>query len=243
MVLFKFCWEGIGLTSEKVLVVDDEKDIVELIKDFLENEGFEVITAYDGKEALKRFEEFKPQLAILDVMLPEIDGMEVCRKIRERSSIPILMVSAKRSDVDKILGLGLGADDYITKPFSPSELMARVRAQFRRYNTLSSTVTTSNNLRFGRLEIDLKSYTVYILGQLIPFSGKEFELLKFFATNPSQVFTREQIYSHVWGYTDFADINTVTVHIKKIREKIEVDPANSIYIKTVWGIGYKFVGG
>lgn len=229
---------------ERILVVDDESEIAELIVDYLEAEGFEAAIALDGEEALQRFNEFQPHLVILDIMLPKLDGMEVCRRIREVSSIPILMLSAKRSDTDKILGLGLGADDYVTKPFSPGEMIARVKAQLRRYMKLSppSDDESCELLKFGDLVIDLKSFTVNISDKTVSFSVKEFEVLKYLALHPSQVFTREQIFDHVWGYQQYGDINTVTVHIRKIREKIEPDPSNPIYIKTVWGVGYKFEG-
>ena len=231
------------MTQEKILVVDDEKEIAELIRDYLRAEGFEVFLAFDGEEAVKCFREHKPQLLVLDIMLPKMDGTEVCRIIRGESNIPILMVSAKKSDVDKILALGLGADDYMTKPFSPGEMVARVKAQLRRFTKLSALPEEKEKLLYGDLEIDLKGYGVTLAGKSILLSAKEFELLRYLAQNPNQVLTREQIFDRVWSFNDFGDINTVTVHIRRIREKMEPDPAKPIFIKTVWGVGYKFTGG
>lgn len=184
----------------------------------------------------------QPQLVVLDIMLPGLDGMEVCRTLRSESNVPIIMLSAKKTEVDKILGLGLGADDYVVKPFSPGEVVARVKAQLRRYNMLSSS-DHKELLRFGELEIDMKGYTVRINGIPIEFSAKEFEVLRFLALHAGQVLTREQVFENVWGYNEFGDLNTVTVHIKKIREKIESDLSTPQYIKTVWGVGYRFDGG
>ncbi|MCX7708629.1 MAG: response regulator transcription factor [Clostridia bacterium] len=230
------------MSKEKILVVDDEVEISELIQDYLEEEGYEVKLAFDGKEALEIFRNYQPHLMILDVMLPKIDGMEVCRLVRAESAIPILMLSAKKSDIDKILGLGLGADDYVTKPFSPAEIVARVRAQLRRFLQMNTMQNKMERLRFKGLIIDFKSYSVIVSERMISLSGKEFEVLKLLAMHPMQVFTREQIFDRVWGYEEYGDINTVTVHIRKLREKIEQDPSNPQYIKTVWGIGYKFEG-
>lgn len=169
--------------------------------------------------------------------------MEVCRILRSESNVPIIMLSAKKAEVDKILGLGLGADDYVVKPFSPGEVVARVKAQLRRYNMLSPSDNQKEFLRFGELEVDQKGYTVRLNGNPIEFSAKEFEVLRFFALHPGQVLTREQVFENVWGYNEFGDLNTVTVYIKKIREKIEGDLSNPQYIKTVWGVGYRFNGG
>lgn len=228
---------------DRILIVEDEKEIAELLKDYLVEEHFEVIIASDGREAIHLYREYRPQLMILDIMLPKLDGMEVCRTIRSESSIPIIMLSAKKSDVDKIIGLGIGADDYVVKPFSPGEIIARVKAQLRRANQLSSPVGTSEIVRYQDLELNIQAYEVTVRNQPVPFSAKEFEVLRFFALHPNQVLTREQIFQHVWGLDERGDLNTVTVHIKKIREKIEVDPANPTMIKTVWGVGYKLDGG
>lgn len=232
-----------SMTDTKILVVDDERELAELIKDYLEEEHYSVIISTDGREAVEMFRIHHPNLVILDIMLPGLDGMEVCRTIRSESNIPIIMLSAKKSDVDKILSLGLGADDYVVKPFSPGEVVARVKAQLRRFNMLSSTDIPRVLLRFGQLEIDPKGYTVSMSGRPIEFSAKEFEVLHLFTLHPGQVLTREQIFENVWGFNSIGDLNTVTVHIKKIREKIESDPSNPQYIKTIWGVGYRFDGG
>lgn len=230
------------MPEEKVLVVEDEQEIRELIRDYLEVEGFEVAMAADGEEGLEQFNTYEPDIIVLDIMLPKIDGMEICKTIRNKSNIPILMLSAKKSDVDKVLGLGLGADDYMTKPFSPKELVARIKAQLRRYKELSQTNVQKNSLEFKDLKIDLDAYNVFLEGKKIQLSAKEFEILKFLALNPERVYSREQIFDQIWGFNEYGDINTVTVHIRKIREKIEQDSSNPEYIETVWGVGYKFVG-
>ncbi len=228
------------MDKEVILVVEDEKEIAELIRDYLEQEGFKVALAYDGKQGLEVYQKTKPILAILDIMLPQMDGLELCRLIRNESSIPILILSAKKGDIDKILGLGLGADDYVTKPFSPGELVARVKAHIRRYTLLSSPAENKKIIKYGDLEIDSCGYNVYLKGNKVELSAKEFEVLHYLATHPQQVLTREQIFDRVWGFNDFGDINTVTVHIRKIREKIEEEPSEPQYLKTVWGVGYKF---
>lgn len=232
------------MLDKKILIVDDEKEICELIRDYLIKEGFEVILANDGEQGLEYYRQHKPLLIILDVMLPKIDGMEICRIVRSESLVPIIMLSAKKSDVDKILGLGFGADDYISKPFSPRELVARVKAHLRRYKMLSSKINDNDHLlRYGELEIDKKGYNVYVSGKKVDLAAKEFEVLLHLALHPHQVFTRDQIFEKIWGYNEFGDISTITVHIRKIREKIESNPSSPKYIKTVWGVGYKFDGG
>lgn len=228
--------------NEKILIVEDEKEIASLIKDYLTASNYHVIIAEDGDAALQKFESEKPDLAILDIMLPKRDGFEVCRTIRAKSNIPLLMLSAKKEDTDKIIALGLGADDYITKPFSPRELIARVQSQLRRYTELSHNLEEKNTIEFRGLEIDSTAYTVSLNGEIIPFSVKEFEILYYLATNANQALSREKIFDEIWGYNEFGDINTVTVHIRKIREKIESDPSKPTFIETVWGIGYKFKG-
>ncbi|MFY9177633.1 MAG: response regulator transcription factor [Caldicoprobacterales bacterium] len=228
--------------KEKILVVDDEKEIAELVRDYLEAAGYQVILAFDGQEAIECWQKHKPDMAILDIMLPKINGMEVCRSIRRECNIPILMLSAKKSDEDKVQGLGLGADDYITKPFSPKEMVARVKAHFRRYYEMTNTGDKKDRLTFKNLTIDIDSHSVIIRGKEILLSAKEFEVLKFLAMNPNKVLTRDEIFDHVWGYQSYGDINTVAVHIRKLREKLEEDPSNPQYIQTIWGVGYKFVG-
>ena len=225
-----------------ILVVEDEREIAELVRDYLKREQYEVHLASDGEEGLNIFRQLKPTLVILDILLPKLDGMEFCRIARSESNVPILMMSAKKSDMDKVLGLTLGADDYITKPFSPTELVARVKALIRRYISLSQAPQSISNLQFGGLEIDPKSYECFLNGERIQISAKEFALLHFLMKNPGQVFTRDQLFYQVWGESQYGDINTVTVHIRKLREKIEHDPAHPKYIETVWGVGYKFRG-
>ncbi|WNS44080.1 response regulator transcription factor [Paenibacillus sp. MMS20-IR301] len=231
------------MASERIMIVEDEPEIAELIKDYLEIERYEVLICPDGEEALRSFSRFRPQLILLDIMLPLLDGMEVCRRIRTESDIPIIMLSAKKRDSDKILGLGLGADDYVVKPFSPSEIVARVKAQLRRFNGLNLPSRQQDTVVYPGLELDLKAYEVRVRNEIVHFPAREFEVLRFLAAHPNQVFTREQIFGNAWGGHEYGDLNTVTVHIKKIREKIETDPANPRYILTIRGIGYKFHGG
>ncbi|MBI9015068.1 MAG: response regulator transcription factor [Clostridiales bacterium] len=228
--------------NEKILVVEDEKEIADLIRDYLTASNYKVVIANDGEAGLALFESEKPQLAVLDIMLPKKDGFEVCRTIRSKSNIPILMLSAKKEDTDKIIGLGLGADDYITKPFSPRELIARVQSQLRRFTELSTNQEKKEILAYNGLEIDSTAYTVSLDNEIIPFSVKEFEILHYLASNANQALSREKIFDEIWGYNEYGDINTVTVHIRKIREKIEKDPSRPTFIETVWGIGYKFKG-
>lgn len=227
------------MNEKRVLIVDDEKEIANILSDFLENEGMETRTAYNGREAYEKFKSFSPSLVILDIMLPDDDGMEICRRIRNESDIPIIMLSAKDTDIDKILSLGLGADDYLTKPFSPAVVVAHVKAQLRRY------MVTNNNAADERIfiktmMIDAKKHLVKIDDKQVDLVSKEFEILWLLASNPGEVFTKEDIYDEVWGVDEFGEIGTVTVHIRKLRTKIEVDPSNPIYIKTIWGVGYKF---
>lgn len=228
--------------NEKILVVEDEKEIANLIRDYLTASNYKVVIANDGVTGLTLFDKEKPQLAILDIMLPEKDGFEVCRTIRSKSNIPILMLSAKKEDTDKIIGLGLGADDYITKPFSPRELIARVQSQLRRFTELSTNQEKKDVIEINGLVIDSTAYTVTLDDVTIPFSVKEFEILHYLAANANQALSREKIFDEIWGYNEYGDINTVTVHIRKIREKIETDPSRPAFIETVWGIGYKFRG-
>jgi DNA-binding response OmpR family regulator len=235
--------EGDPLQRNKIMVVDDEVEIGELLKDYLEEEQYEVILCTNGLSALEAFRQHNPQLVILDIMLPGLDGMEVCRTIRSESAVPVIMLSAKKNDVDKILSLGLGADDYVVKPFSPGEVVARVKAQLRRTQQLSRPVENAEILKYSGLEINLKAYEVKVNNQEVELSAKEFEMLRYFAVHANQVLTREQIFENVWGFNEYGDINTVTVHIKKVREKIEKDPSHPQLIKTVWGVGYKFDGG
>jgi len=228
----------------KILIADDEPEILKLLQRYIEKEGYSVDTASDGLEAISLFNQNEYHLVILDIMMPQIDGIEVCRRLRNDTNVPIIMLTAKDDETDKVLGLRIGADDYMTKPFGMNELMARVNAHLRRYLVLSggSNLTNKNILEFNNLKIDLKSYMVYRGKELLNLTAKEFELLKFFASHPKQVFTKAQIFKYVWGDEYIEDDNTVMVHIRRLRKKIEVNPEKPQFIQTVWGIGYKFVG-
>ena len=225
----------------KILIVEDEVAIADLEKDYLELSGFEVEIENDGTSGLARAlaEEF--DLFILDLMLPGIDGFEICKEIREKKNTPILMVSAKKDDIDKIRGLGLGADDYITKPFSPSELVARVKAHLARYERLIGTnIVEGDIVEIRGIKIDKTARRVLVNGEEKQFTTKEFDLLTFLAENPNHVFTKEELFREIWDMESIGDIATVTVHIKKIREKIEMNTAKPQYIETIWGVGYRF---
>lgn len=228
------------MAHEKILVVDDEKNIVELVKFNLEKEGFEVLAAYNGDEAIETARTEKPDLIILDIMMPGKSGLDVCRILRAESNVPIVMATAKGEEVDKILGLELGSDDYITKPFSPRELISRVKAILRR---TSDKVTIENILKFGDLVIDLVKREVKLKNKVLNLKPKEFELLKILSTNQGKVFTRDFLLEQLWGYDYLGDTRTVDVHMRRLRQKLEQDPAKPIYLKTVHGIGYKFYYG
>ncbi|MFZ5968293.1 MAG: response regulator YycF [Bacillota bacterium] len=225
--------------KRKVLVVDDEKPISDILKFNLEREGYEVDVAFDGEEAIRKVYQIEPDLILLDIMLPKIDGFQACKKIRENFSTPILMLTAKEEEVDKVLGLELGADDYITKPFSVRELMARVKANIRRFDTNGLT-TKGSVLTSGDLQIDLGKYEVKKKQEVIELTLREFELLKFLATQENQVFTREQLLEEVWGYEYYGDIRTVDVTVRRLREKVEDNSSNPKYIMTKRGVGYYF---
>lgn len=226
----------------KILIIEDEEAIADLEKDYLELSDFEVQIENAGDVGLSAALEGDFDLVVLDLMLPGIDGFEVCKKIREEKNIPIIMVSAKKDDIDKIRGLGLGADDYMTKPFSPSELVARVKAHLARYNRLVGTNQKAQNdiVEMRGLRIDKTARRVYVEGEEKTFTTKEFDLLTFLAENPNHVFTKEELFREIWDMDSIGDIATVTVHIKKIREKIEQDTAKPQYIETIWGVGYRF---
>lgn len=222
----------------RILIVEDELDLANIIKDYLEKEIYEVEICTEGDEAIEIFDKFKPSLVILDLMLPGMNGYEICQNIRIKSTIPILILSAKIDEFDKVKGLNLGADDYITKPFRPRELLARVNAQLRR-----SQVFNKENLEIIEIEnirIYTKEYKVEKDGRDLDLSRNEFELLIFLSKNPRQVFSREQLYDRIWGFDSYGDLNTVTVTINRLRQKIEDNPKNPKYILTVWGVGYKF---
>ena len=225
----------------RILIIEDEEAIADLEKDYLELSDFEVEIEHTGDEGLQKALKEDFDLIILDLMLPGMDGFEVCKKIREEKNIPILMVSAKKDDIDKIRGLGLGADDYMTKPFSPSELVARVKAHMARYDRLvGSTQKTNDIVEIRGIRIDKTARRVYVDGEEKTFTKKEFDLLTFLAENPNHVFTKEELFREIWDMDSIGDIATVTVHIKKIREKIEFDTAKPQYIETIWGVGYRF---
>ena len=225
----------------KILIIEYEESIAELEKDYLELSGFEVEIAGDGNTGLDRALNGEFNLIILDLMLPGTDGFEICRKVREVKNTPIIMVSAKKEDIDKIRGLGLGADDYMTKPFSPSEMVARVKAHLARYERLiGSGVPANDVIEIRGLKIDKTARRVWVNGEEKNFTTKEFDLLAFLAQNPNHVFTKEELFSKIWDMESVGDIATVTVHIKKIREKIEFNTAKPQYIETIWGVGYRF---
>jgi len=225
----------------KILIVEDELEIAELEKDYLELSGFEVEVAADGLVGLEKAMSQEYDLIILDLMLPSIDGFEICRQVREEKNVPIIMVSAKKDDIDKIRGLGLGADDYMTKPFSPSELVARVKAHMARYERLVGINVEENKvIEIRGIKIDVTARRVWVNGEEKTFTTKEFDLLTFLASHPNRVYTKDELFSEIWDMESIGDIATVTVHIKKIREKIEYDTSKPQYIETIWGVGYRF---
>ena len=225
----------------KILIVEDEVAIAELEKDYLELSGFDVVMQHTGDAGLKAALNEDFNLIILDLMLPNVDGFEICKKVREKKNTPIIMVSAKKEDIDKIRGLGLGADDYMTKPFSPSELEARVKAHLARYERLvGSGVKANEIIEIRGIKIDKTARRVYVNGEEKAFTTKEFDLLTFLAENPNHVFTKEELFNKIWDMESIGDIATVTVHIKKIREKIEFNTSKPQYIETIWGVGYRF---
>lgn len=226
---------------DNILIIEDEIEIAELEKDYLEMSGFSVEISHDGKEGLEMALTGSYSLLIVDIMLPGIDGYEICKKIREVNNLPILMVSAKKDDIDKVHGLGLGADDYITKPFSPSELVARVKAHISRYERLVGNSQEDNEtIEIRGLKIDIAARRVYVNGEEKTFTTKEFDLLTFLAKHPNRVFSKDELFRQVWEMESVGDIATVTVHIKKIREKIEINTQKPQYIETIWGVGYRF---
>lgn len=225
----------------KILIVEDEESIADLEKDYLELSGFEVEIEHSGDIGLERALKEDFDLFILDLMLPGIDGFDICRQVRQIKNTPIIMVSAKKDDIDKIHGLGLGADDYMTKPFSPSELVARVKAHLARYNRLIGSAKQENDIiEIRGIKIDKTARRVWINEEEKNFTTKEFDLLTFLAQNPNHVFTKEELFNKIWDMESIGDIATVTVHIKKIREKIEFNTAKPQYIETIWGVGYRF---
>ncbi len=225
------------MKDQNVLVVDDDENLVELITLYLQREGYGVLQAHDGTEAVRLHSEHRPDLVILDIMLPEMDGWDVCKALRQEGETPVIMLTARRADYDKVLGLELGADDYVTKPFNPRELMARVRAVLRRSE--GKVPDEGDALRFPGLEVDRTTRTCRVQGQEIPLTAKEFDLLWLLASNPRRVFTREHILQQVWDYDYVGDTRTVDTHIKKLRRKLDSD-SPGWRISTVWGVGYRF---
>jgi DNA-binding response OmpR family regulator len=229
-----------------ILVIDDETNISDLAKMYLTKEGFDVITADDGNDGLRLFRTRKPTLIVLDLMLPGVDGLEICRQVRRESSIPIIMLTARGDDIDRIVGLEIGADDYLTKPFNPRELVARVKAVLRRYNPAypldgdRNAAHDKERITFGDLTIDLKQRTVTVGERQVELRAKEFDLLATFAQSPNAVFDREKLLNQVWGYDYYGDTRTIDVHVTHLREKLE---GSKVKIQTVWGVGYKLVEG
>lgn len=227
----------------KVLIIEDEVSIAELERDYLEISGFEVDISTDGKKGLDKALSEDYDLVLLDLMLPGLDGYEICRRIRATKEIPIVMVSAKKNDIDKIRGLGLGADDYMTKPFSPSELVARVKAHITRYDRLAGVAAANRDIiEIRELKIDSSSRRVWSYDKERTLTAKEFDILRFLAEHPNKVYSKEDLFREVWGLESMGDISTVTVHIKNIREKIELDSSKPQFIETIWGVGYRFRG-
>ncbi|MCR4956737.1 MAG: response regulator transcription factor [Lachnospiraceae bacterium] len=225
----------------RILIIEDEESIAELEQDYLSISGYDVEVESDGEKGLEKALSQDFDLFILDLMLPGKDGFEICKEIRAVKNTPVLMVSAKKDDIDKIRGLGLGADDYVTKPFSPSELVARVKAHLARYERLIGTSVSSNEMvEIRGLKIDKTARRVWVNGEEKSFTTKEFDLLTFLAENPNHVFSKEELFNNIWDMESVGDIATVTVHIKKIREKIEIDTSKPQYIETIWGVGYRF---
>lgn len=226
--------------SNKILVVDDDLNICELLKLYLENEGYMVYVANDGQAAVDMFNEKSPDLVLLDIMLPKIDGWQVCREMRKTSSVPIIMLTAKGETFDKVLGLELGADDYVTKPFDSKEVMARIKAVLRRAKGESENSASEKKIvKYDKLEINIENYELKVDGKVIDTPPKELELIYHFASNPNRVYTRDQLLDEVWGFDYYGDSRTVDVHVKRLREKLE-GVSDKWSLKTVWGVGYKF---
>lgn len=227
---------------KRILIIEDDRSIAELERDYLEIAGFAVEMAFDGQTGLEAAANQNFQLILLDVMLPGINGFELCKQIRQKTDVPILMVTAKNEEIDKIRGLGLGADDYIVKPFSPSELVARVKAHLSRYERLIRKSQPADDIHIRELHINRASRQVFVGDKEVALTAREFDLLAFLAMHPNQVFSKEQLFERIWGLDALGDTATVTVHIRKIREKIESDPARPQFIETVWGAGYRLKG-
>lgn len=235
-----YLYMGVYAMNKKILIIEDEKNISDILKFNLVKEGFDTVEAYDGEDGYEKALSEKPDLILLDIMLPKMDGFTVCRKVRQTLDTPIIMLTAKEEEVDKVLGLELGADDYITKPFSARELMARIKANLRRSVSDGSAKANNGTLKYGALEIEAERYEVKRDGTVIELTLREFELVKFLAMQPGQIFTRENLLEKVWGYEYYGDVRTVDVTVRRLREKIERDPADPEYIMTKRGVGYYF---
>ena len=225
---------------QHILIADDNQDITDILSTYSRMEGFEPVVAGDGEEAIKLFSQYNPEVVLLDVMMPKEDGYEVCRKIRSKSNVPVILITARGEDFDKIMGLDIGADDYIVKPFSPREVMARVRAVLRRIAKAAKDVTSENTIMVGDLLINLDEYTLHIGGSKISLTKKEIETMWTLANNPNKVFTRDNLLDSLWGFDYFGDSRTVDSHIKRLRSKLDIVEHPSWAIKTIWGVGYKF---
>ncbi len=225
----------------KILVVDDEPNIREVVGLYLRQDGHAVVVAADGEEALRLYRQARPDLVVLDLMLPGVSGLEVCRRIQGERRVPLIMLTAKGEEEDRIVGLGVGADDYVVKPFSSRELVARVAAVLRRVNEVSAGPANGEVLSFGELQIDPNTRIVTVQGDPVTLTAREFDLLHHMALSPGRVFTRDQLMESVWGYTFAAETSTVTVHVRRLREKVEADPAHPCRLLTVWGVGYRFI--
>ena len=229
--------------SDRILICDDERDIVSALKIYLEAEGYETVSAFSGQAALEAFEKNQIDLVLMDIMMPGMDGISAMLKLREKSNVPVILLTAKSEDVDKVLGLNVGADDYVTKPFNPVELLARVRSQLRRYLRLGGGTVREDVLRLGGISLDDKSKEVTVDGEQVSLTPREYEILKLLMQNPGQVFSPRELYRKVWAEEPYGAESTVAVHIRHLREKIEIDPAAPRYIRAVWGQGYKLEGG
>lgn len=230
------------MSGQTILVVEDERSISEVVSLYLTRAGYHVITVHEGNAALRAYSQQKPALIVLDLMLPGVDGLEITRRVRAEGDTPIIMLTARKEEIDRILGLEMGADDYVTKPFSPQELVSRVRAVLRRSldSNASATANGEKRLDFDDMRIDPVTRLVTVRGEEMMFTVKEFDLLYFMASHPRQVFNRDQLLDRVWGESEYIDPSTVTVHVRRLREKLEADPSNPKHIHTVWGVGYKF---
>ena len=226
--------------ANRILVVEDEAIVAEVVERFLKRDGHETLVVRDGHEALIAVPRFLPDLVVLDIMLPSVDGLEVCRQVRSQGETPIIMLTARGDEADKVLGLGLGADDYVTKPFSPRELAARVQAVLRRSRARTAPASDTSSMRFGALRLSPRTRVVEREGGDLRLTAREFDLLHYLAKHAGQVFSREQLMDAVWDFDFAGDASTVTVHIRRLREKVEEDPSRPRYLKTVWGVGYKF---